>query len=150
MRPSLRILIPPWLQSQGGLAAMAGTTVWCRLSAVNGVWHAKEAPGQIIHSRSSTASLPLKKDDWKTILSFWGPVYFQGELLIKLPGSMSWIGGMAYTPKFHMEPKTKNPQNSEHSLWKKTSFSGFIRQTFGGVIWVGVDVSSIRPYTSKI
>lgn len=42
--PSLRVLIPPWFQSQGGLAAMAGTTVWCRLSAVNGVWHAKEAP----------------------------------------------------------------------------------------------------------
>lgn len=27
---------------QGGIAGMAGTTVWCRLSAVNGVWHAKE------------------------------------------------------------------------------------------------------------
>ena len=25
---------------QGG--ALAGTTVWCRLSAVNGQWHAKE------------------------------------------------------------------------------------------------------------
>ena len=24
-------------------------------------------------------SSPLKKDGWKTILSFWGPVYFQGR-----------------------------------------------------------------------
>ena len=30
------------LEAQGGTAAMAGTTVWCRLSAVNGQWHAKE------------------------------------------------------------------------------------------------------------
>ena len=35
-------ILAPLLKAQGGSAAMAGTTVWCRLSAVNGQWHAKE------------------------------------------------------------------------------------------------------------
>ena len=31
-------------------------------------------------------SSPLKNDAWKTILSFWGPVYFQGLCLLNFQG----------------------------------------------------------------
>ena len=35
-------------------------------------------------------SSPLKNDCWKTRLSFWGPVYFQGRT-VKLPGGKRWL-----------------------------------------------------------
>ena len=40
----------------------------------------------IIHPGSLTASLPLKNDGWKTSLSFWVQVPFQGLLLLNFGG----------------------------------------------------------------
>ena len=36
-----------------------------------------------------TNSSPLKTDGWKMILSFWGPAYFQGRLLLNFGGVLS-------------------------------------------------------------
>ena len=36
----------------------------------------------LLHPRNWTASVPLKNDGWKTILTFCGPAYFQGQDVI--------------------------------------------------------------------
>ena len=43
-------------------------------------------PSSFLHPRSLTASLPLKNGGWKTILSYWVSVTFQGRIVVKLRG----------------------------------------------------------------
>ena len=61
-------------------------------------------------------SSPLKNDGWKTILSFWVSVYFQGRA-VKLPGGKPLFlgkvhcGGYVDQPKIdvnHFETQTSN------------------------------------------
>jgi len=66
---------------EGGLAAMAGTTVWCRLSAVNGVWHAKEVTAAGDGAQKAEGSKGFMSTAGKTLMKAEKKIIPGAELL---------------------------------------------------------------------
>ena len=72
---------------RGPISRNLFTTIWVVF------WSRKKYDPRLTHippkrwtphlpSLKLTASLHLKMDGWNRIVSFWGPAYFQGQLLV--------------------------------------------------------------------